>query len=94
LLGASTIKALTFGLRSLIIPPILWLLLLSVRATRALYRNRKSYRAGYARNFARLCVLVPIIAVVDSAAIIGSFNWLMSDYLRPQKSRGQDDSRE
>jgi glycosyltransferase involved in cell wall biosynthesis len=94
LLGASTIKALTFGLRSLIIPPILWLLLLSVRAMKALYRNRKSYPASYFRNFARLCVLVPIIAVVDSAAIIGSINWLMSDYLRPQKSRGQDDSRE
>jgi glycosyltransferase involved in cell wall biosynthesis len=90
LLGASTVKALTFGLRSLIFPPILWLLLLSARATRSLYRNRKAYPAGYGRNFARLSLLVPIIAVLDAAAIIGSINWLVGDYLgkpRPERTR-------
>ena len=94
MLGAATVQGLRFGLRGLLFPPILWLLFLSARATKSLYRNRKGYPAGYLRNFARLCVLVPIIAMLDAAAIIGSINWLVGDYLSARKSRGQDDSRQ
>jgi glycosyltransferase involved in cell wall biosynthesis len=95
LLGMSSVKALSFGWRSfLIVPPILWLLLLTTRALKSLYRNRKGYRASLVRNFARLWLLVPIIAVLDAAAFVGSLNWLIGDYLRGQGSRGQNDSRE
>jgi glycosyltransferase involved in cell wall biosynthesis len=94
LLGMSSVKALSFGLRGLIFPPILWLLLLTTRALKSLYRNRKGYRASLVRNFARLFLLVPIIAALDAAAFVGSINWLIGDYLRGQGSRGHDDSRE
>jgi glycosyltransferase involved in cell wall biosynthesis len=93
LLAASTFTAFVFGPRALFVPPILWLLFLIARATKALRRNRKSYPASYARNFARLFLLVPIIATLDAAAFIGSINWLLGDRLRLTGSRREDDSR-
>lgn len=87
ILAASAVTALSFGPRSLVVPPGLWLLFLIVRATKALYRNRKSYPASYARNVARLFLLCPIIAVLDAAAFIGSINWLLRDQLRPGESK-------
>jgi len=73
-------------------PPVLWLLLLIVRATKALRQNRKSYPASHARNLARLCLLVPIIATLDAAAFFGSINWFLGDKLGLTRSRGQDES--
>ena len=93
LIAASTAKVFFLGARGLLGPPILWLLFMIMRATRALRRNRQSYPASHARNFARLCLLVPIIATLDAAAFIGSINWLLGDKLRLTGSRGQDESR-
>ncbi len=93
LLAASTCNVFFLGARGLLGPPILWLLLMITRATRALYRNRKSYPASYARNLARLCWLVPMIATLDAAAFFGSINWLLGDKLGLIGSRGQDGSR-
>lgn len=95
LLGMSTVKAFSFGWRSLVIvPPILWLLLLTTRGVKSLYRNRRGYPAGLGRNLARLSLLVPVLAVLDAAAFMGTINWLFGDYLGGHGSRGQDDSRE
>ena len=93
LIAASTVIHLALGPRALFGPPFLWLLLMIARATRALRRNRQSYPASHARNLARLCLLVPIIATLDAAAFIGSINWLLGDKLRLTGSRGQDESR-
>lgn len=93
LIAASTVIQLVLGPRALFGPPILWLLFMIVRATKALRRNRKNYPASYARNLARLCLLIPIIATLDAAAFIGSINWLLGDKFRLTGSRGQDESR-
>jgi glycosyltransferase involved in cell wall biosynthesis len=70
---------------ALALPLILWLLLMLVRATKSVYRNRKNYPAGLARNIARVCVLVPILASIDAAAFIGSIDWLLRDKLGSEK---------
>jgi glycosyltransferase involved in cell wall biosynthesis len=81
LIAATTLSAAFLGLRGLIIPPAVWLLLLLARAAKSLYQNRKAYPAGFLRNLARLVLLVPIIATLDAAAVIGSVNWLLRDKL-------------
>jgi glycosyltransferase involved in cell wall biosynthesis len=93
LIAASTASHLALGPPALFAPPVLWLVLLTARATRALRRNRKNYPASQARNLARLCLLIPIIATLDAAAFIGSINWLLGDKLRLNGSRGQNESR-
>jgi len=90
LIAASTVNHLAIGPRAVFGPPILWLVLLTARAVRALRRNRKNYPASHARNFARLCLLVPIIATLDAATFIGSLNWLLGDKLRLTGSKGQE----
>lgn len=82
LIAATTFGVVFLGLRGLIFPPAACLLLLLARAVKTLYQNRKVYPAGPGRNLARLVLLVPIIATLDAAAIIGSVNWLLRDRLR------------
>jgi glycosyltransferase involved in cell wall biosynthesis len=93
LIAASIVPAFFLSSRWLFVPLVLWLLLLTARATKALRRNRQSYPASHARNLARLCLLVPIIATLDAAAFIGSIKWLLGDKFRLTGSRGQDESR-
>jgi glycosyltransferase involved in cell wall biosynthesis len=93
LITASIVPAFFLSSRWLLVPLALWLLLLTARATKALRRNRKSYPASHARNLARLCLLIPIIATLDAATFIGSINWLLRDQLRLTGSRGPDESR-
>ena len=93
LIAASIVPAFFLSSRWLFVPLVLWLLLMIARATKALRRNRQSYPASHARNLARLCLLVPIIATLDAAAFIGSINWLLGDKFRLTGSRGQDESR-
>jgi len=82
LIAGSAVSVLKFGPKSLIVPPILWLLLLIARGVTALRRNRKTYPASFAHNLARLSVIVPIIAVLDAATFAGSISWLLRDKLR------------
>ena len=82
LIAATTLSVVFLGIRGLIVPPAVWLLLLIARATKTLYQNRKAYPAGFGRNLARLVLLVPIIATLDAAAFTGSVNWLLRDRLR------------
>jgi glycosyltransferase involved in cell wall biosynthesis len=92
LLAASTFTVLFLGPRGLFIPPALWLLFMTVRATKALFQNRQNYPASVGRNAVRLGLLVPIIATLDAAAFTGSINWLLRDKFRLTGSRGEDDA--
>lgn len=94
LLAAAALTAFFLGPRAFFIPLVLWLLLLTARATKALRRNRRNYPAGSVRNLRRLSLLVPIIATLDAAAFAGSISWLVRDKLRLTGSRGDDDARE
>ena len=81
IIAASAVNHLWWGPKSLIVPPIIWLLLLIARAVRAIRRNRAGYPASFARNLARLFLIVPIIAVLDAATFVGSISWLLQDKL-------------
>lgn len=62
-----------------ILPAALWLLMLSARASAALYRNRRMYPASIRRNALRFLLLIPMIAAIDAATIIGTIAWLTFD---------------
>lgn len=89
LIAASTMKVFVFGPWGLLGPPILWMLLMSMRSAKALWRNRRAYPASFVRNIARFGLLVPIIATLDAAAFLGSIKWLLYD--RHGAARGGED---
>ena len=70
-----------FGYWWLLITLMLWILMLSARGLVSIWRNRFYYPATAGRNLRRLLVLIPLIAVLDSAALVGSIQWLLSDRL-------------
>src|SRR6185295_4168159 len=61
---------------------LIWLLMLSVRAVVSIRRNRFCYPASLWRNIRRAIFLMPLIAVLDAAAILGSLQWLFLDWVR------------
>lgn len=61
------------------LPIFAWLLMMLARAVVAIQRNGSSYPATLARNLGRLAVLIPLLAVIDLAAIVGSLQWLIYD---------------
>lgn len=61
---------------------VLWLLLLTARAAKALYVNRGEDRRGAARHAADLARLVPLIALLDAATAAGTLDWLVRDAWR------------
>lgn len=67
---------------------IAWLLMMLARSVIVTRRNRHCYPARLGRNLARLSVLVPILAVIDLAAIAGSLQWLLTDRTYSAASRG------
>jgi len=67
---------------------IAWLLMMLARSIIAIRRNRGCYPAGLGRNLARLLTLVPILAVIDLAAIVGGIQWLLTDRTYSAASRG------
>lgn len=54
------------------------MLMLVARGLVAIWRNRNCYPAGVGRNICRLGILVPLIAVLDAAALIG-LQWFLKD---------------
>jgi glycosyltransferase involved in cell wall biosynthesis len=69
------------------LPVGLWLLMLIARAIVSIRRNRHCYPASTARNLKRLFLLIPLIATLDFAAIIGTIQWLLFDWFRgPRKT--------
>jgi glycosyltransferase involved in cell wall biosynthesis len=87
LIAVSTVNHLAFGAKALIGPPLLWFVLLTTRGVKALYRNRGAYPASFFRNAARLCVIFPILAAIDLAALIGTIYWLLADELHLMGAR-------
>lgn len=81
LIGASAVSHLRFGLSALLGPPLLWLLFMSVRSAKALYRNRKVYPAWIVRVLIRFVFVAVILAVIDAATFAGSIDWLLRDKL-------------
>ena len=52
------------------------------RALVAIRRNRVCYPATLARNLSRMFGITSVIVVLDAAAIIGTFEWLLKDSFR------------
>ncbi|HEY0003449.1 MAG TPA: glycosyltransferase [Pyrinomonadaceae bacterium] len=73
--------ALWLGPRWLLAIAALWLILLAARAVVALRRNRRAFPASPWRNALRLLLLVPLIATLDAAALVGTLDWLLKDKL-------------
>jgi len=48
----------------------------------AIWRNRRIYPAGNFRNALRLLIIVPLLATIDLALVIGTLNWVITDKLR------------
>ena len=67
------------------IPFLLWVLMLLARAVVSIRRNRNCYPASIGRNLVRLVLLVPLLATIDLAAIVGSTQWLLFDWARGNK---------
>jgi glycosyltransferase involved in cell wall biosynthesis len=79
LLLVLAVPAFFFGFLWLLLPAISWLLMLIIRAMAAIVRNGKGYPAPWTRNLLRLTVLVPLLAVIDLATMVGSLHWLLKD---------------
>jgi glycosyltransferase involved in cell wall biosynthesis len=62
---------------------VLWALLLTARAAKALYANRGDHRRGLIQHAGDLARLVPLLALVDAATAIGTIDWLLRDAGRP-----------
>lgn len=78
------LPALFFKWWLIFIPLTLWLLMIMARAVVSLRRNQRSYPAGLPRNFLRLIMLFPLLAIVDLGAIAGAIQWFVSDKLLPR----------
>ena len=59
-----------------------WLLMLGARAVVSIRRNRHCYPASLVHNLTRVLLLMPLLAALDLAAIIGSVQWLLLDSFR------------
>lgn len=79
LLLLSAVPALVWGPRWLLLMLFLWLLMLAARGSVAIWRNRNCYPASAIRNVVRLGVLIPLIGMLDAAAMIGSLQWFLKD---------------
>jgi glycosyltransferase involved in cell wall biosynthesis len=75
----SALPAFWFGPQWLWLTLTLWIAMLLVRGSVAIWRNRVCYPAGIFANAVRLLVLVPVIAMLDAATIIGTLQWAMTD---------------
>jgi glycosyltransferase involved in cell wall biosynthesis len=84
------LPALWLGARWLLVPLACWFLLLIARAVNAIRKHRFASAASAGRNLGRVCMIVPIIAVLDLAAFVGSINWLVADKLGLSGARSTD----
>ncbi len=65
-----------------VFPIAAWLGMLSARAVISIRRNRVCYPASFLHNVFRAVMIMPLLAVLDAAAIIGSIQWLLLDSFR------------
>lgn len=64
------------------IPIVLWLGMLAARAFVSIRRNRNCYPATFTYNLKRALLIMPVLAVLDAAAIFGTIQWLLLDWIR------------
>jgi len=81
LLALSALPAFVFGVSWLLVPLLLWILMLLARSLVALRRNARIFPAAIGRNASRLLMLVPLVAMIDAATIVGTIDWLFRDKL-------------
>lgn len=84
LLLLSLLPGIIVGRSWLIVTLLIWVLLLGARAVVAVRRNRVRYPGGIVENVLRLIVLVPLIAMLDAATIIGTLQWFVKDKMGRQ----------
>jgi glycosyltransferase involved in cell wall biosynthesis len=72
-----------FGWRWTVIAVALWLVMLVARGTAAILRNRENYPGTAGRNVRRMLWIVPILAALDLATILGACAWVIKDKLWP-----------
>jgi glycosyltransferase involved in cell wall biosynthesis len=78
----SALPVFWFGVKWLLVTIGLWLALLGARAAVAIWRNRACYRGDVVENTLRLLVLVPLLAMLDAATLIGTLLWAVKDKTR------------
>ncbi|MEO8433464.1 MAG: glycosyltransferase [Pyrinomonadaceae bacterium] len=83
LLFVLALSAIVLGSWPLLLTAAVWVLMLASRAGWAIWRNRKCYPGNFRRNSLRLLVIIPILAALDAAALIGSVQWFLRDKLHP-----------
>jgi len=71
--------------KSMWLPFGLWLLMLLARAIVAIRRNGARYPTDAGRNLKRLVIVIPLLAMLDAAAFIGSIQWLLIDWFREHR---------
>jgi len=64
------------------LPIALWVLMLVARSIVSIWRNRNCYPGSFFRNVRRAFMVIAILAVLDAAALIGCFQWLLLDAFR------------
>src|SRR5688572_5114578 len=64
------------------LPIALWVLMLVARAIVSIWRNRECYPGSFIRNVRRALMVIALLAVLDAAALIGCFQWLLLDAFR------------
>ncbi|HEX8097378.1 MAG TPA: glycosyltransferase [Pyrinomonadaceae bacterium] len=79
LLLLCALAASAFTRHWIVVTAALWLLMLLARSVIALWRNRRYYPAGLGRNTLRVFVLVPLLATLDLATILGTLDWVVRD---------------
>ncbi len=81
LLLLAAVPVVWFGWKWLLVVLLTWLGMLFARGAVAIWRNRHCYPGSFFENVARLLVLAPLIALLDAATIIGTFEWAVKDKL-------------
>ncbi len=68
------------------LPIALWVLMLIARSIVSIWRNRRCYPGSFWRNVRRAVMVVALLAVLDAAALIGCFQWLLFDAFRGKRN--------
>jgi glycosyltransferase involved in cell wall biosynthesis len=79
------VLALVVDPRWVWLPVVAWLLMIAARAVVSIRRNRHCYPASFFQNIIRFFVIVSLLAALDTAAIIGSVQWLLLDAFRSRR---------
>lgn len=76
------IAALIINPRWIWMPIVAWLAMLAARVVVSIRRNRACYPATFTYNLKRAFPIMSLLAVLDAAAIFGSIQWLLLDWIR------------